>query len=322
MTASKKQKPDVSFVMTVYNKEYYLPAVLKALLNQTGLKNPEYIFVDDLSKDRSVEIIEEMTRGIENVTIVRKDKNEGISISINRGIALARGEWVRMLDSDDIFPLNSTEKMLELANKHHADMVYGQFTKTGKEPMEIAAEMMPDDFDYSYKKDALRAVLKGRFTRMGQLIRRSVLQKAGGADERVFIQDESIPLRTAIYARGIVKIDDNVVLVPKEIGNFSGNKIQLDNDRFMAYCYAILDNPSLSEDALKLMYLRAVSAYWKYVKKTKFCPYLRKAFFKYLGCKLRPSLPDFAYLKEMQTDFLSLPHIRRVVNPLHALEKK
>ena len=46
MTASKKQKPDVSFVMTVYNKEYYLPAVLKALLNQTGLKNPEYIFVD------------------------------------------------------------------------------------------------------------------------------------------------------------------------------------------------------------------------------------------------------------------------------------
>lgn len=94
MTASKKQKPDVSFVMTVYNKEYYLPAVLKALLNQTGLKNPEYIFVDDLSKDRSVEIIEEMTRGIENVTIVRKDKNEGISISINRGIALARGEWV------------------------------------------------------------------------------------------------------------------------------------------------------------------------------------------------------------------------------------
>lgn len=37
---------DVSFVMTVYNKEYYLPSVIRALLNQTGLKNPEYIFVD------------------------------------------------------------------------------------------------------------------------------------------------------------------------------------------------------------------------------------------------------------------------------------
>ena len=40
---------DVSFVMTVYNKEYYLPSVLKALLGQTGLKNPEFIFVDNLN---------------------------------------------------------------------------------------------------------------------------------------------------------------------------------------------------------------------------------------------------------------------------------
>ena len=52
-----KKDIDVSFVMTVYNKEYYLPAVLKALLNQDGLENPEFIFVDDLSTDKSVEII-------------------------------------------------------------------------------------------------------------------------------------------------------------------------------------------------------------------------------------------------------------------------
>ena len=71
MTASKKQKPDVSFVMTVYNKEYYLPAALKALLNQTWLQNTEYILVDDPYKNRTVEHIEEMYSGIENVTIVR-----------------------------------------------------------------------------------------------------------------------------------------------------------------------------------------------------------------------------------------------------------
>ena len=55
---------DVSFVMTVYNKEYYLPSVLKALLGQTGLKNPEFIFVDDLSTDKSVQIIKDMTKGV------------------------------------------------------------------------------------------------------------------------------------------------------------------------------------------------------------------------------------------------------------------
>lgn len=303
-------KIDVSFVMTVYNKEYYLPSVLKALLNQTGLKNPEFIFVDDLSTDRSVEIIREMTDGIPNVKIIANKENRGISVRINQGIKEAGGEFTRMLDSDDIFPLDSTEKMLELARKHKADMVYGKFTKTGKEPQALEAEKL-GDFQYKYYPDALKAVLTGRYTRMGQLIKTEVLQKSGGADERVFIQDESIPLRSAILADGIIKMDANVVLVPKELGNFSGNKIQLDNDRFLAYSYTIQNNPKLPGWALKLMYKRAVSAYWKYVKKTSAVPYLQKIFFIYLRNKISPQLPDLKYLKKMQEVFLSLPNVRR-----------
>jgi glycosyltransferase, family 2 len=305
---------DVSFVMTVYNKEYYLPSVIRALLNQTGLKNPEYIFVDDVSTDKSVEIIREMTKGIKNVKIFANTENRGISVRINQGIAAAEGKYTRMLDSDDIFPLDSTQKMVQLAEELSADMVYGTFTKTGKEPTELEHEFMNDNFTYGFDKDALRTVLTGRFTRMGQLIRTEVLQKAGGADERVFIQDESIPLRAALHARGIVKIHDNVVLVPKELGNFSGNKVQLDNDRFMAYCYMILDNPQLPADIRKMLYARALSAYWKFVKKTSRLPYLKPVFFKYLISKVNPRLPDIQYLKKMQKIFLKLPNVRRIKN--------
>lgn len=305
---------DVSFVMTVYNKEYYLPSVIRALLNQTGLKNPEYIFVDDVSTDKSVEIIREMTKGIKNVKIFANTENRGISVRINQGIAAAEGKYTRMLDSDDIFPLDSTQKMVQLAEELSADMVYGTFTKTGKEPTELEHEFMNDNFTYDFDKDALRTVLTGRFTRMGQLIRTEVLQKAGGADERVFIQDESIPLRAALHARGIVKIHDNVVLVPKELGNFSGNKVQLDNDRFMAYCYMILDNPQLTADIRKMLYARALSAYWKFVKKTSRLPYLKAVFFKYLISKVNPRLPDIQYLKKMQKIFLKLPNVRRIKN--------
>ncbi len=311
MTA-KKEKIDVSFVMTVYNKEYYLPAVLKALLNQSGLTNPEFIFVDDMSKDRSVEIIEEMTQGIKNVTIVKKTKNEGISITINRGIELAKGEWVRMLDSDDIFPLNSTETMIKLAVKHKADMVYGGFTKTGKEPMDIAAETMPEDFDYTYKKDAMRAVLKGRFTRMGQLIRRSVLQQAGGADTRVFIQDESIPLRAARYADGIIKMYANVVLVPKETNNLSKNTEQLDNDRFFAHYNLLLDYyDSMDKDTAAIIYAKALSANWKYVKKNLAHPYWTADFFRYIKAKVLHPQPDFAFLAQLGQRFMGLSNVLR-----------
>ncbi len=316
-----KKNIDVSFVMTVYNKEYYLPSVLKALLGQTGLENPEFIFIDDHSSDKSVEIIRRFTQGIKNVTLIANTDNRGISPRINQGISLAAGKYTRMLDSDDIFPIDSTQKMLALAEELNADMVYGTFSKTGKEPQLLENESMSHDFSYTYNENALMGVLNGRFTRMGQLIKTDILKKAKGADERVFIQDESIPLRAAIHAKGLIKIDDDVVLVPKEIGNFSGNKIQLDNDRFMAYYYTLEDNAKLPEEALKLMYQRAVSAYWKYIKKTKPMPFLHEGFFKYLAVKTHPELPDWEYLKKMQKEFLSLSGIRRITNPLYSLEK-
>ena len=87
----ENEEIDVSFVMSVYNKEYYLPAVLEALLNQSGVKNPQFVFVDDVSKDKSVEIIREKTKGLKNVVIVAKEVNDGISITVNQGIRLARG---------------------------------------------------------------------------------------------------------------------------------------------------------------------------------------------------------------------------------------
>ena len=317
---SDKKNIDVSFVMTVYNKEYYLPSVLKALLGQVGLENPEFIFIDDLSTDKSVDIIKKFTRNVPNVILAENKDNRGISPRINQGIALAHGKYVRMLDSDDIFPIDSTRKMLDLAEEINADMVYGCFVKTGKEPQFLENETM-GDFSYTYWENALDGVLHGRFTRMGQLIKTEVLKKAKGADERVFIQDESIPIRAAIYAHGIVKMDADVVLVPKEIGNFSGNKLQLDNDRFLAYCYCLQDNPQLPDFARRLMYKRAVSAYWKFVRKSKLLPWFSKAFVIYLINKIHPQLPNMKYLLKMQDDFLKLPNVRRVVHPLFSLEK-
>lgn len=312
MTTKSFFKHDVSFVMTVYNKEYYLPAVLTALFGQTGLKNPEFIFIDDKSKDNSVEIIREFSKGINNVTIVDKDKNEGISISINQGIKMAKGEYIRMLDSDDILPLNSTEKMLELAKKYKADMVYGTFKKTGLEPEDLTQAMMPAEFNFSYKKDAMRAVLKGRFTRMGQLIKRAVIQKAGGADTRVFIQDESIPLRAARLSDGVIKIFADVVLVPKETNNLSKNTIQLDNDRFFAHYNMLLDYyDSMDKDTAAMIYVKALSANWKYVKKNLVHPYWTADFFRYIKAKVFRPQPDFSFLKQLAHRFLSLDNVLR-----------
>ncbi|MBR5154201.1 MAG: glycosyltransferase family 2 protein [Alphaproteobacteria bacterium] len=308
----ENEEIDVSFVMSVYNKEYYLPSVLDALLNQTGLKNPEFIFIDDVSKDKSVEILREKTKNIKNVVIVAKEVNDGISITVNQGIKLARGKWVRMLDSDDILPLDSTIKMIELANLHNADMVYGKFTKTGKEPWLISNEVMDENFSYKYFPDAMQAVLGGHFIRMGQLIKREILQKAGGADERVFIQDETIPLRVGRLANGAIRMFSNVILVPKETNNLSKNTVQLDNDRFFANYYMLKDFQEVlrPKDVLKL-YERAISSNWKYVKKNIKNPYLTWDFGYYLLVKTFKLNPCFEHLDKIAKRFLSLEGILR-----------
>lgn len=306
-------KIQISFVMTVYNKEKYLPSVLKALTGQTGLGEVEYIFCDDVSTDRSVEIIEEFMQDYPHVKIFRNTENKGPGVRINQGIEAAEGEYIRMLDSDDIFPLDSTEKMLKLAQKHNADMVYGKFTRTYKPAPEITAEYMKDDIKYVFHKNAMDSILWGKYTRMGQLIKADVLKKAGGAHPLVFIQDESIPLRCAPYAaNGIIKMDANVVLVPLEDGNLSGSKIQLDHDRFLAYYYMIAENPGLAPRYLARLNQRAVSAFWKYRRKVAGHPYLSKDFVRYIASKIFASQPDMDYLNRAKAEFLACPKILRV----------
>ncbi len=303
---------DVSFVMTVYNKEKYLPSVLKALLNQTGLKNPEFIFCDDVSTDKSVEIIRQMTKGIPNVIIQTNTENKGPSVRNNQGILLARGKWIRFMDSDDIFPLDSTQKMLELAEKHNADIVYGTFVKTGKEPEELTNEKMPQNPPYIASNKPLDTILWGRFTRMGQLIKRDVVLKAKGLDEESFIQDESLPIRCAPFSKGVIKIFAPVILVPIEIGNFSKNKPQLLQDAFIAYANWLRDNTHLDKKYQKRMYQKAISCYYKHYKKTlKKMSIFHPVFWLYIKSKVFKPMPNFKFLEKMRSEILSFPPRRQ-----------
>ena len=212
--------------------------------------------------------------------------------------------------------------MLDLARKHNADMVYGKFTKTGKEPMDIAHELITEEPNYTYSKDAMRRVLKGGFTRMGQLIKTEVLQKGKGADPLVFIQDESIPLRAARFADGAIKMQNYVVLVPKETNNLSKNTKQLDNDRFFANYNMLKDNyDELALDIAKELNKKCVSANWKYVKKNLKFPYLRSDFVAYIDAKLRSPKPNFKRLKKYAQRFSKLDGVLRTADMKDAIAK-
>ncbi|MGL6107353.1 bifunctional glycosyltransferase/CDP-glycerol:glycerophosphate glycerophosphotransferase [Romboutsia sp.] len=115
--------PKISIIIPVYNVEEYISYTLDSVLNQT-LKEIEIILIDDGSTDNSKTIIEEYSKKYNNIKIIYQ-QNSGPSKARNRGIELAKGEFITFADSDDILPPKSLEVRYNTAIETNSDIVIG-----------------------------------------------------------------------------------------------------------------------------------------------------------------------------------------------------
>ena len=99
----------VSVLVAVYNAEKHLSVCLDSLINQTH-ENIQIICIDDASTDSSWTILQEYAAKDERIVLLRQSVNRGQAEARNRGLQLADGEVVTMLDSDDWFSLDALEK--------------------------------------------------------------------------------------------------------------------------------------------------------------------------------------------------------------------
>lgn len=112
---------DVSVIIPVYNSEKYLLACVESILSQS-FKNFELILVDDGSKDSSGKICDEYSDKDDRVITVHKS-NGGLCSARNKGLELARGEYIAFCDNDDVYLPGLLEDNYSLAVKHDADVV-------------------------------------------------------------------------------------------------------------------------------------------------------------------------------------------------------
>lgn len=111
----------LSVVVPVYNVAPYLPRCLESLQNQE-LKDIEFIIVNDGSTDDSLEICEAFIEKKPAFSLISK-KNEGLMAAWMDGVALAKGDYVGFVDSDDYVDSTMYDKLYRIAADFQADVV-------------------------------------------------------------------------------------------------------------------------------------------------------------------------------------------------------
>lgn len=93
--------PRVTVLTTVYNGARYLDEALESILRDDFI-DFEYVIVDDGSADATPEILARVAGRDPRVIVLRNETNRGIAAATNRGLAVARGEYIARLDADDV----------------------------------------------------------------------------------------------------------------------------------------------------------------------------------------------------------------------------
>lgn len=150
------KQPKISVIIPVYNVENYLRQCLDSIINQT-LNDIEIICVNDESTDGSLAILEEYTKRDSRITVLSQ-KNAGAGAARNKGLGIAKGEYLSFLDSDDFFELDLLEKAYNKAIEDNADIViykiqqFNDKTKNFSDaPWAFRNDYFPPVAPFSYK---------------------------------------------------------------------------------------------------------------------------------------------------------------------------
>ena len=178
MDLTQEQNHFVSIIIPTYNYATYLPTAVQSCLNQT-YKSIEIIVVDDGSTDGTKDVVKEFNDSV----IYFYQKNSGVSAARNKGLELAKGDYLAFLDSDDYLTNNSIEIKLDILKKYpDIGIVFSStYSKTsGQEGLRYNHRFKkfgkPIISDHFYEDLLLRKI---PFQPSGHLMRSSVAKQFG-----------------------------------------------------------------------------------------------------------------------------------------------
>ena len=119
MVTNSVKEPLVSIIIPAYNHEKFIGAAVDSILNQT-VSDLELIVVDDGSTDKTGKIVQDYKD--DRLTYYYQENQDAYN-TINRGLGLAKGRYIAILNSDDVFTTNRLERLLEAQEKSGAECI-------------------------------------------------------------------------------------------------------------------------------------------------------------------------------------------------------
>lgn len=163
----------VSVVMSTYNGEKYIKEQIDSILHQTH-PNIELIITDDQSTDGTRNILQAYADKFPNIQVIINETNLGYIKNFEKGLLLARGDYVALSDQDDIWMNNKIEVLLRHIGNY--DIIYSD-SMLVDEKGNYLGKKMSDIKNQLVYTDCLMYAIGAWAPGHAQLIRRSIIDK-------------------------------------------------------------------------------------------------------------------------------------------------
>lgn len=220
--------PKVSVIIPAYNASKTITSTIESVLAQT-FTDFEIIVADDGSSDNTTEIVHNMSLEDERIKLYKTDKNQGVSKARNFAISNATGEWVALLDSDDIWCPEKLERQLALAESSGADIIYCSYGIVNSN-----GERLCEDFIVEPQADYKSMLARSVISCSTALIKRVHFEKYSFSDEYAH---EDYALWMEMFRDGLKAAGDTSVLAHYRVAakTRSSNKFKSAKNRWIIY---------------------------------------------------------------------------------------
>ncbi len=199
-----ENNPLVSVVIPCYNHELFVQEAIQSIINQT-YKDWEVIVVDNASTDNTSEVMAKyLERG--QISYVVNDKNYERSYSRNRGIQMAKGDYISLLDSDDVLYPDCLQKAAAfIASNPGTAFFHCLYEILGEDYQVIKRPVFPP------VSNPFKSIAKGNFiSNIGVFYRKDLLEKVKFDEDSIIIgvEDYDFVLNMLLHTEKVGRINE------------------------------------------------------------------------------------------------------------------